>query len=267
MISPPITLTIAGSDCSSGAGLQADLKTFQHFGTYGLTVVTCVVAETPETVCSIHSIPTGNVCDQLALMLDNYPVTALKTGMLFSAAHVIAVSRILEQHPGIKVVVDPVMIASSGAALVEPDAVAAYLDHLLPLAALVTPNLDEAAIFHGSAVRSEAEMVAAAESLLKQAGTAVLVKGGHLVGAQCADVLVMKPGGRIWFRSPRIDSEASHGTGCTLSAAITARLAQGDSLAEAVGNAKAYLERSLAEGLTVGKLAHLNQATLFAGNS
>ena len=256
----PIALTIAGSDCSAGAGLQADLKTFQFFETYGLTAATCVVAETPKVVLSVHPVPPTVVQEQTKLLLDSYPVAAIKTGMLFSKAHVVAVSEILSQYPEIPLVVDPVMVASTGESLLKKDAVEAYRTRLLPLATLITPNLDEAEALLGRPIRDEPTMENAAQELADLFGTAVLLKGGHLKGPEAADLLCEK-GKLTWFRSPRIETTASHGTGCTLSAAITARLAHGDDLAAAVARAKSYLSKTLSEALTFGHIAHLNQGT------
>lgn len=261
--SPPVALTIAGSDCSAGAGLQADLKTFQHFGVFGLTAATCVVAETPKVVRSVHSVPPAILQDQLRVLLEAYPVAAIKTGMLFSKAHIVAVTEILLEHPGIPLVVDPVMIASTGDPLLEENAVAAYKERLFPLATVITPNLDEAEVLWGGAARDEATMERAARELSARHGCAVLLKGGHLGWPECADLLVERdlP---AWFRSPRIDTAASHGTGCTLSAAIAAQLALGKDLHDAVAAAKSYLSRTLAESLAWGEIAMLNQGTTWS---
>ena len=256
----PVALTIAGSDCSAGAGLQADLKTFQHFRCYGLTAVTCVVAETPAVVRSVHPIPPAILQDQLELLLDSYPVAAIKTGMLFSKPHVVAVSEILERHRRVPLVVDPVMVASTGDPLLEDDAVEAYRERLLPRATLITPNLDEAGVLAGQPIGDESALQEAARALAEEFGTAVLLKGGHLESASCSDLLVDRATA-TWFRSSRIGTRASHGTGCTLSAAITARLALGSPLAAAVMAAKAYLEETLRQSLRFGDLHHLNQGT------
>lgn len=262
-ITPPVALTIAGSDCSSGAGLQADLKTFQHFGVYGLTAVTCVVAETPNLVRSVHPVTPAVLQDQLHVLLDAFPVAAIKTGMLFSKAHIVAVSEILSRHPGIPLVIDPVMIASTGDPLLEDNAIAAYKERLFPLATVVTPNLDEAEVLWGRPARDEAAIGRAAAELSARHGCAVLLKGGHLGEPECADLL-MVDGLPQWFRSPRIDTAASHGTGCTLSSAIAAGLALGRDLHDAVAMAKEYLNRSLAESFAWASVAALNQGTTFA---
>jgi hydroxymethylpyrimidine/phosphomethylpyrimidine kinase len=258
--SPPVALTIAGSDCSAGAGLQADLKTFQHFGVFGLTAVTCVVAETPNVVRSVHAVPPAVLQDQLRVLLEAFPIAAIKTGMLFSKAHIVAVTEILESHPGIPLVIDPVMIASTGDPLLEENAVDAYKQRMFRLAAVITPNLDEAEVLWGAPVRDEETMERAARELSARHGCAVLLKGGHLGAAECGDLLVENdlP---TWFRDPRISNAASHGTGCTLSAAIAAQLALGKDLHDAVAAAKVYLNATLAESFTWGAVAALNQGT------
>ena len=258
----PVTLSIAGSDCSAGAGLQADLKTFQHFQTFGLTVATCVVAETPREVRSVHTIPAAIICDQLAILLETYPIAAIKTGMLPDEETVRLVAGLLAAHPAIPLVVDPVMIASTGDPLVSPRAIAAYRDSLFPRCTLLTPNLDEAAHLVGHPLPDRAAIESAAETLAGQLGGAVLIKGGHLAGPECADLL-HGAGHHHWFTAPRIDTPASHGTGCTFSAAITAALARGHDLAAAVGTAKAYLGRTLAASLAPGGVPMLNQGTTF----
>jgi hydroxymethylpyrimidine/phosphomethylpyrimidine kinase len=263
--SPPVALTIAGSDCSAGAGLQADLKTFQHFGVHGLTAVTCVVSETANCVRQVHPVPVAIVQDQIALLLESFPVAAVKTGMLFSAAHVRAVAEVLAGYPGLAVVVDPVMIASTGDALLEPEAIALYQELLLPLARLITPNLPEAAVLLGTPIPDLAALEAAARRLGAVYRTSVLLKGGHLAGPECTDLLLID--GEIFpFTTPRLALPGSHGTGCTLAAAVTARLALGDSLPAAVVTAKAYLTQTLRssyafESPAGGTVHALNQGT------
>ncbi|MES2996818.1 MAG: bifunctional hydroxymethylpyrimidine kinase/phosphomethylpyrimidine kinase [Verrucomicrobiota bacterium] len=255
-------LTIAGSDCSSGAGIQADLKTFQHFRIHGLTAVTCVVSETAELVNHVHPVPVEILRDQISLLFSSFPVAAVKTGMLFSAGHVRATAETFRSHPDVKLVVDPVMIASSGSPLLEPDAIAVYEEKLLPLATLITPNLPEAEHLSGWKISSEAGLEAAAIALSEKYRTAILVKGGHLDSADCLDILAI--GNTVHhFRSPRIATTASHGTGCTLSAAITALLALGHELPAAIAKAKAYLEETLRHSYTLGSIPCLNQGTTF----
>jgi hydroxymethylpyrimidine/phosphomethylpyrimidine kinase len=261
----PIALTIAGSDCSSGAGIQADLKTFQYFQVHGLTAITCVVSETANIVRAVHPVPVEVVRDQVSLMLESFPVAAVKTGMLFSAAHVTAVAEILRDHPDTRLVVDPVMIASTGDPLLEPDAMDAYRELLLPLARVITPNLPEAEALLGEEIPDETALESAARRLSERFGTAVLLKGGHLDGPDCTDLLVER--GEVHrFTTARIPVAGSHGTGCTLSAAIAARLALGETLPVAVEMAKHYLGRTLAHSYTFhsagGEAVHaLNQGT------
>ncbi|MGL5017930.1 MAG: bifunctional hydroxymethylpyrimidine kinase/phosphomethylpyrimidine kinase [Luteolibacter sp.] len=261
----PVTLTIAGSDCSAGAGIQADLKTFQHFRVHGLTAVTCVVSETANIVRGVHPVPVEIVSDQVSLLLESFPVAAIKTGMLFSAAHVVAIAGILRNFPQIPLVVDPVMIASTGASLLESDAIAAYRELLLPLARVITPNLPEAETLLGSKIPHESALEPAARQLADMYRTAVLLKGGHLEGAVCLDLLA--DGGEVHhFSAARIPVAGSHGTGCTLSAAITASLACGNSLPDAVKSAKHYLGKTLSHSYsfksTAGETTHaLNQGT------
>lgn len=265
-----VALTIAGSDCSAGAGIQADLKTFQHFQVHGLTAVTCVVSETANLVRAVHAVPVAMVADQISLLLESFPVAAIKTGMLFSAAHVAAVAAILREFPQIPLVVDPVMIASTGAPLLEEDAMAAYRELLLPLARVITPNLPEAEALLGERIIDEAALEPAARRLAGMFGGAVLLKGGHLDGAECVDLLV-DGGEALPFRAARIAVAGSHGTGCTLSAAIAAALARGESLARAVATAKSYLGQTLRDSYTFhspsgASLHALNQGTRFAKN-
>lgn len=263
MIEVPITLTVAGSDSSSGAGLQADLKTFQHFGCHGLTAVTCIVAETSAEVRSIHPVPPDTLRDQLDLMLTRYPVRAAKTGMLFSREHIQVTAKIFARHPDVALVVDPVMIASTGTPLIKKDAIAAYCDHLLPRASVITPNLDEAAVLAECSrddLKTESDLEGIAAGLNDRFGCAILLKGGHLESDTCADLLFTH-GNPQWYRSPRQKNAASHGTGCTLSAAITAALASGQSLPDAVASAKSFLDLALTRSLKLGSLVALNQAT------
>jgi hydroxymethylpyrimidine/phosphomethylpyrimidine kinase len=237
-------LTIAGSDCSAGAGLQADLKTFQHFGLHGLTAVTCIVSETANIVRRVDPVDPSMLQDQILLMLDSFPLTVVKTGMLGSTKHVSCVAEIFKIHPHIKLVIDPVMIASTGASLIETDSIAAYREQLLPLAYLITPNLPEAETLLGHKISSIDEMSQAAKVLTETYGCATLIKGGHLDSAECTDLLYDGETEHR-FTSPRLNVKASHGTGCTLAAAIAANFANGKNLPDAVSAAKDYLNDCL----------------------
>lgn len=243
----PVMLSIAGSDCSGGAGIQADLKTACALGVYGQTAVTCVVAEVPGLVHSLQPIDPAIVAAQTRLCLDTFPVGAVKTGMLYSPEIVQAVAGEL-RGSSIPLVVDPVMIATAGDALMLESAIAAYENALLPLTTLLTPNLEELGRLLGQPVSGEEGLHAGARELAERYDCAVLAKGGHLPGT-CCDVLALPDGGGHTWRRERIEGISTHGTGCTLSAAIAARLARGDALMEAVDAALAYVAQAIARSL------------------
>ncbi|HEY5769175.1 MAG TPA: bifunctional hydroxymethylpyrimidine kinase/phosphomethylpyrimidine kinase [Terrimicrobium sp.] len=243
----PVALTIAGSDNSAGAGAQADLKTFSYFGCYGLTAITCVVAEVPGEVAAIQAIRPAIVAKQIALSLAAFPVAAAKTGMLRSAAIVEAVAEALGVRTT-KLVVDPVMVASSGDPLLKKSAIAAYERALFPGAALVTPNLDELRMLTGRKVRNLDEMREAGGFLVEKYGCPFLLKGGHLRTRMAVDLLVTSQGVEE-FAAPFVPGIRTHGTGCTYSAAIAANLALGASLSEAVSVAKKYVTLAIGKSL------------------
>ena len=251
-----IALTIAGSDSSGGAGIQADLKTFSAFGVYGASVITALTAQNTLGVQGIETVSAAFVAEQLRSVLTDLDVGAVKTGMLANAEIVAVVASALRSVSARPLVVDPVMVATSGDVLLAPEAVKVIKSDLLPLATLITPNLPEAAILLGSQqARNEEEMVAQGSALLGATGCqAVLVTGGHGVGDDATDVLVSKTGFERFVR-PRVATPHSHGTGCTLSAAIAALLSQGVALAEAVDRAKTYVWEGLrhGRGLGIGK--------------
>lgn len=241
----PVMMTIAGSDCSAGAGMQADLKAAHAMGAFALTAVTCVVSEVPGLVRGIQEITPALVADQVRINLEHFPVGAVKTGMLYSPAIVRAVHEVLA-GVDIPLVVDPVMIATAGDRLMREEAVAVYEELLLPRAALLTPNLDEAAVLLGlSSNPKRAELEEAAGHLARKYGCPVLLKGGHLEG-ECQDVLAGGDGSvlGVWIR-PRILGVSTHGTGCSLSAAIAARLAAGDSLVASVEQGLEFIASSI----------------------
>jgi len=247
---PPIALTIAGSDCSAGAGIQADLKAFHRAGIHGLSAVTCVVSEAPGIVEAIHPIPPEIVASQVSLLLDHYSIRAVKTGMLFSVAHIRAIlPALLSCH--LPIVVDPVMIATSGDPLVEPDAIASYRDELCPISTLVTPNLNEAAaLLETDPPKTFTDLRDLARELSRKFSTSVLVKGGHFIGlSEAVDLLATADGELTEYRSPLIEGVNTHGTGCTLSAAITAALANGMSLKETIQHGKNTITRAIAHSL------------------
>lgn len=247
---PPPVLTVAGSDNSAGAGLQADSKTITALGGYALTAVTCVVAEVPGQVSMIQPVQPRVVAEQIALSFAAFPVAAVKTGMLYSEAIIAAaIDALLAATAGSKrrpaLVVDPVMVASSGDLLLKPGAVRAYRRALLPLATLVTPNLNELEVLAETKISDLAAMRRAGAALARDFGVPFLLKGGHLRGKLAVDVLV-EPGGREQeFSAPFIRGADPHGTGCTYSAAIATGLAHGHSLPEAVGRAKTFITQAI----------------------
>jgi hydroxymethylpyrimidine/phosphomethylpyrimidine kinase len=245
----PVALTIAGSDCSAGAGIQADLKTFAALRVYALTAVTCVVAEIPGKVSRIEAVTPRIVRDQIEVLLRNFQVGAIKTGLLCSGQIVSAVAEALrDSGRSIPLVIDPVMIATSGDRLLEAAAINAYKNELFPLATLITPNLDEAGLLLRTTIKGRRQMEKAAKALASRFRSSILLKGGHLQGDKAIDLLFHN--GRLTeFLAPFVRDVATHGTGCTYSAAITAGLACGLSLEEAIERAKRFVTRSIARRL------------------
>lgn len=256
----PVVLTVAGSDNSCGAGAQADLKTITALGCYAQTAITCVVAEVPGRVSAIQAVRPAVVAEQVRLSFEAFPVAAVKTGMLYSAEIIRAVAAEFARLPELPpLVVDPVMVASSGDPLLKISAIAAYERHLFPRAALVTPNLDELRILSGRPCRNLAEMKAAGRALCRKFGVPFLLKGGHLKSRVAVDVLATG-GGFEEFRAGFIRGADTHGTGCTFSAAIAAGLAHGLGLAESVGRAKTYITGAIAGRLRWGPTSALDHS-------
>ena len=253
----PIAVTIAGSDSGGGAGIQADLKTFAALRVYGTSVVTALTAQNTLGVQGIHDVPADFVAAQIDSVFGDFTVTGVKIGMLSQVATIEAVAAGLARHAGtIPIVLDPVMVATSGDRLISEDAVEALRRLLLPLADLVTPNLPETGTLIGAAApRSENEAVAQARRLLALGARAVLVKGGHGEGDESVDHLLCADGTLRRFAAPRVATRNTHGTGCTLSAAVAAGLARGLPLVEAVAAAKRYLTAALqaADAVPVGR--------------
>lgn len=247
----PVALSIAGSDSSSGAGIQADLKTFSACGVYGLNAITCVVAETPGAVSKIEPVSAELVREQIEVLLRSFPVAAIKTGMLFSREIVDEVARTLRTQAEktrrpVPLVIDPVMVATSGDPLLQDDAIEAYERKLFPLAALLTPNLSEAARLSGESIGDLAAMRKIGEMLAKKYRVPVLLKGGHLAGDQAIDLLFA--GGKITeFSAPFSRGVVTHGTGCTYSAAIAAGFANNLPLEESVRRAKKFVTATIAQ--------------------
>jgi hydroxymethylpyrimidine/phosphomethylpyrimidine kinase len=255
----PVALTIAGSDSSAGAGIQADLKTFSALGVYGLTALTCVVAETPGRVSKLEPVSAALVREQIEVLLRAFPVAAIKTGLLFSAEIIREIASALREHRSIPLVIDPVMVATSGDPLLQADAIGIYEQELFPRATLITPNLDEAARLIGRTIGDLRAMREAAEILANKFGVSVLLKGGHLAGDQATDLLFLN-GSVIEFSAPFSRGIATHGTGCTYSAAITAGLATGLPLKEAVREAKSFISAAIAQHHAWGNIHALNHS-------
>ena len=250
----PIAVTIAGSDSSGGAGIQADLKTFSALGVYGASVIAALTAQNTRGVQGIHDVPPAFVTQQIDSVFSDLSVGAVKIGMLSRPETIEAVADGLARHRARNVVLDPVMVATSGDRLLAPEAVEAVRERLIPAALIITPNLPEAAALLDEAeARSEDEMRTQGERLLALGATAVLIKGGHGEAPESVDILVERLG-TTRLPAPRIATRNTHGTGCTLSSAIAAGLAKGLSLHDAVAAAKSYVTAAIAasERLTIG---------------
>ena len=247
----PRVLSIAGSDSGGGAGIQADLKTFVALGCYGMTAITALTAQNTLGVRSIHPVPPTMLRDQIDAVIEDIGVDAVKIGMLHAADIVRTVAGSIDRHGLRRVVLDPVMMSTSGARLIDDDAQAVLVRELFCRATLVTPNLDEAGLLVGRPLASEADMEAAAREMLAMGASAVLLKGGHLAGDTVSDLLLERDAQPRWMRAPRIATANTHGTGCTLSSAIAAQLALGAELPQAVELARAYVRGALEAGAAV----------------
>jgi len=247
----PVALTIAGSDSGGGAGIQADLKTFHAFGVFGTSAITALTAQNTIGVRSVHAVPLQMVRDQVDAVAEDLAPRAVKSGMLATAALVAEVAELIDRHGLRNYVLDPVMVASSGDRLLDRDAEGSVVNRLVPMATLVTPNLDEARILTGLAVVGEAGQREAARALVEMGAGAALVKGGHGEGSELLDLLWDGKAERIWRRR-RIVTRNTHGTGCTLSAGVAAGLALGQPLEDAVEQALDYVGRAIATAPGLG---------------
>ena len=263
----PNVLSIAGSDPSGGAGIQADIKAISANGAFAMAATTALTAQNTQGVTGIHLVPPAFVQDQVAAIFEDIRVDAVKIGMIANADIAEAVAAFLQKHIGMPIVLDPVMIAKGGAPLLQPDAVITLRDRLLPLAMLLTPNLPEAAHLLGTAAAvTRGEMAAQGAALRALGPSAVLMKGGHLDGPDSPDCLVTEQG-VTWFEAKRTQTANTHGTGCTLSSALAAQLAKGLTLPQAAATAKAYVATAIANAHTLsvgsghGPIHHF--ATLF----
>jgi hydroxymethylpyrimidine/phosphomethylpyrimidine kinase len=250
--SVPVALTIAGSDSGGGAGIQADLKTFRAFDVHGTSALTCVTAQNPDGVNAVEALPPSMVAEQVRTVCAGFPVAAAKTGMLYSREIISSVAAVVAECGIDVLVVDPVMVATSGARLLRGDAIEALCGELIPRATVVTPNAEEAAILCGHAVRSPDEVRDAAGEIASRFGVACVVKGGHVASETVLDVLFT--GGHLHeFVGATVPARETHGTGCTFSAALCARLALGDTVPAAVPEAKAFVARALRDAAVAGK--------------
>jgi len=250
-----IAVTIAGSDSGGGAGIQADLKTFSALGVYGASVITALTAQNTLGVQAIHDVPADFIAAQMDSVFSDLAVGAVKIGMLSQVSVIETVAAGLDRHKAANIVLDPVMVATSGDRLLNPDAVSALRNVLIPRAALVTPNLLEAAALLDQPVAlGEDDMLAQGQALIARGAKAVLMKGGHGQGERSTDLLVA-PGSVVRLDAPRIDTRNTHGTGCTLSSAVAAGLAKGFPLGQAVAEAKDYVSAAIAAAarLSIGK--------------
>lgn len=244
-------LTIAGSDSSGGAGIQADLKTFSAHGTFGMSVITAVTAQNTRGVTMVQDIDSEVIEAQINAVFDDIRVDAVKIGMVSRPEIIRTIADRLRYYKPQIVVLDPVMISKSGYPLLAPEACATLIKELLPLATLVTPNLPEAEVISGMEVSTKEEMHNVAKRILELGAKAVLVKGGHLSGS--ADDLLFDGTTERWFIGERIDTQNTHGTGCTLSSSLAANLARGLSLENAVAASKAYVTEAIKYSLPIGK--------------
>ena len=244
-------LSIAGSDSGGGAGIQADLKTFSALGCYGMTAITAITAQNTQGVRAIHGIPPDMLRAQIDAVAEDIGVDAVKIGMLHDPEVVRVVVKAIARHHMLQVVLDPVMVATSGDRLMADETVHVLVQELFPLVTVITPNLDEAALLLGRTIDGADALDEAASALLALGAPAVLLKGGHLPGDLVIDVLALAGGGRLRLQSPRIATHNGHGTGCTLSAAMAAHLALGLPLAQAVEKARAYILGAIAAGADV----------------
>ncbi|TXT37662.1 MAG: hydroxymethylpyrimidine/phosphomethylpyrimidine kinase [Comamonadaceae bacterium] len=247
----PRVLSIAGSDSGGGAGIQADLKTFSALGCFGMTAITALTAQNTCGVRAIHAVPPEMLRDQIDAVLEDIGADAVKVGMLHAPDIVRTVAQAIDRHQLQRVVFDPVMVATSGAKLIDDPAIAVLVTELFPRAMLITPNLDEAALLVGRPLHTPQDMALAAAELLARGARAVLLKGGHLAGTVVTDLLLQAGAEPLWMQAPRIDTANTHGTGCSLSSAIAAHLALGAGLPDAVQQAREFVRQALQAGAGV----------------
>jgi hydroxymethylpyrimidine/phosphomethylpyrimidine kinase len=247
----PVVLSIAGSDSGGGAGIQADLKTMSALGCFGTSAITAVTVQNTLGVSGIHPIPVDFVKAQIKAVMDDLKPSAIKIGMVHSAELAIGIASILKEYKGITVIFDPVMVATSGDRLMANDTVETLKEHLFPVAQIVTPNLDEAAILSGMEIKTIGDMKEATVRIMRYGCSAVLIKGGHLKGPDLYDVYRDKKGHEHIFKSTAIDTINTHGTGCSLSSAIASFIALGNDLDTSISKSKKYIQNAIEQGKDV----------------
>lgn len=247
----PVALTIAGSDSGGGAGIQADLKTFSSLGVYGASVITAITAQNTKGVRGIQAVSQEIVKGQIEAVFEDLRIDAVKIGMLHNKENVESVANAIDSYYPSRVILDPVMISTSGSKLMEDEAIESLISELFHRVTLITPNIDEAAFLSGMPIRNEQEMETAAQKLQAMGCRSVLMKGGHLGGQEMADILFAEGEAPLRLVAPAINTQNTHGTGCTLSAAIAAYMALGEKLSEAVQAAKKYITAALEAGTDV----------------
>jgi len=273
----PAVLTIAGSDSGGGAGIQADLKVFNALGCFGTTAITCITAQNPDEVRGVEAVSPKMVAEQVRAVCDSFPIAAVKTGMLFSSEIITATAEIIKSCGLRNIVVDPVMVSTSEKRLLQEDAVEALQQVLLPLADVITPNLPEAEVLCGPSITNESELKSAAKAISEKFGVACALKGGHLGehgtmnaerGKESGDVIdaLCCNGVVDVFRVPRVDVDETHGTGCTFAAVVTAELAKGASIREAVRSAQYYVAGALKAVIKTGRHTPLGMPELSEKN-
>jgi hydroxymethylpyrimidine/phosphomethylpyrimidine kinase len=254
----PIALTIAGSDSGGGAGIQADLKTFAALGVHGTSAITCLTAQNPRSVLGVQAVSAKRIRQQIEAVFAELPPGACKTGMLYSTEIIHAVAEFFGERKRPPLIVDPVMVATSGVTLLKSSAIRAVRVELLPLAALVTPNLDEAELLLGIKIRDEEGLRSAAREIVRRFGCAALVKGGHLKGTREAIDIFYDGKTELLLSAPFVRGVSTHGTGCTYSAAIAAYLARGAQLPDAVRDAKEFITQAIVNSRRIGRHFTLN---------
>lgn len=256
--SPPCVLTIAGSDSGGGAGIQMDLRTITALGGHGLTAITCLTAQNPAEVRGVVPTPASFLCTQLETLRDGFRIRTMKTGMLYAEDLIAEVAAFAQSHPDIPLVVDPVMVATSGAVLLQPKAINALTRQLLPRAHVVTPNLDEVGVLLGRKPENEKEMAEAGTDLTRRFGVPFLIKGGHLANrTEIVDLLCQPDEEPLAFHGAYLDHLDTHGSGCLLSAALATLLAHGNSIPHAVREAHAFFRRAAVPGQRLGNAVYL----------